>query len=219
LRRALGTLPDTRFVQIYGQTEGSPITILDHDDHLRALAGEPGLLASNGRAAPGVELELRSDPAAEHDGGVGEVRARAEHFFVCGPDGWLATGDLGRVDERGSLTLVGRLGDGIVRGGENIFPLEVERILEAHPGVAEVAVVGVPDRRMGQRVAAFVVPAPGRAPDEQELVGWCRDRLAHFKVPERWRFVDALPRNAAGKLVRRALAQSRDLEPSAPADD
>ena len=124
LRPRSGTLPGTRFVQIYGQTEGSPITILDHDDHLRALAGEPGLLASNGRAAPGVELELRAD-TAEHDGGVGgvgEVRARAEHFFACGPDGWLATGDLGRLDEHGYLTLVGRLGDGIVRGGENVFP-------------------------------------------------------------------------------------------------
>ena len=221
LRHALGTLPGTRFVQIYGQTEGSPITILDHDDHLRALAGEPGLLASNGRAAPGVELELRAD-TAEHDGGVGgvgEVRARAEHFFACGPDGWLATGDLGRLDEHGYLTLVGRLGDGIVRGGENVFPLEVERILEAHPGVAEVAVVGVPDRRMGQRVAAFVVPAPGCAPDEQDLVGWCRERIAHFKVPERWQFVDGLPRNAAGKLVRRGLEPALDPGPSAPADD
>jgi acyl-CoA synthetase (AMP-forming)/AMP-acid ligase II len=207
LRQALTALPATRFVQIYGQTEGSPIAILDHDDHLRALAGEPELLSSNGRAAPGVELVVGSDlSATDHE--VGEIRARAAHFFVTDEDGWLRTGDLGRLDGRGYLTLVGRLGDGIIRGGENVFPLEVERVLETHPGVAEVAVFGVADRRMGQRIAAAVVSAPGRALDEGELVGWCRDRLAHFKVPERWWFVESLPRNAAGKLVRRTLTAS-----------
>jgi acyl-CoA synthetase (AMP-forming)/AMP-acid ligase II len=218
LRRALTTLPATRFVQIYGQTEGSPITILGHDDHLRALSGEPELLASNGRAAPGVELSVRADPSVPDAGEAGEIRARGEHFFVLGEDGWLATGDLGRLDERGYLTLVGRLGDGIIRGGENVFPLEVERVLEAHPGVAEVAVVGFADRRLGQRIAAAVVPAPGHPADERELVSWCRDRLAHFKVPERWWFVEALPRNAAGKLVRRGLAASLAGNPSTGAE-
>src|SRR5581483_10856 len=220
LRRALAALPATRFLQIYGQTEGSPITFLDHDDHLRALSGEPWLLASNGRAAPGVELELHTDAStADHGDGVGEVRARAAHFFVRGDDGWLATGDLGRLDAGGYLTLVGRLGDGIVRGGENVYPLEVERALETHPGVAEAAVIGVADRRMGQRIAAVVVPAPGRpAPDEADLVRWCRDRLAHFKVPERWRFAEALPRNPAGKLLRRGLAAGFD-DPSVRAGE
>jgi acyl-CoA synthetase (AMP-forming)/AMP-acid ligase II len=215
LGRALTTLPATRFVQIYGQTEGSPIAILDHDDHLRALSGEPGLLTSNGRAAPGVELRISGAGDAGSGDGVGEIRARAGHFFISGADGWLATGDLGRLDDRGYLTLVGRLGDGIIRGGENVFPLEVERVLEAHPGVADVAVVSVPDRRMGERVAAAVVRVHGHAPDEHELTGWCRERLAHFKVPERWWFVDALPRNAAGKLVRRGLAASLGTAASA----
>ena len=120
------------------------------------------MLTSNGRAAPGVELRIGGAGDAGSGDGVGEIRARAGHFFVSGADGWLATGDLGRLDDRGYLTLVGRLGDGIIRGGENVFPLEVERVLEAHAGVAEVAVIGVPDRRMGERVAAAVVTAPGR---------------------------------------------------------
>jgi acyl-CoA synthetase (AMP-forming)/AMP-acid ligase II len=207
LRRALTALPATRFVQIYGQTEGSPIAILDHEDHLRALAGEPELLSSNGRAAPGVELVVRPEPWGEGKD-AGEIQARADHFFVTDEDGWLRTGDLGRLDGRGYLTLVGRLGDGIIRGGENVFPLEVERVLETHPGVAEAGVFGVADRRMGQRIAAAVVPAAGPGPAEAELVAWCRDRLAHFKVPERWCVVESLPRNAAGKLVRRTLTES-----------
>jgi acyl-CoA synthetase (AMP-forming)/AMP-acid ligase II len=213
LRQALAALPTSRFVQIYGQTEGSPIAILDHDDHLRALAGEPELLASNGRAAAGVELVIGSGASGEHQG-VGEIRARAEHFFVTDDAGWLHTGDLGRLDDRGYVTLVGRLGDGIIRGGENVFPLEVERVLQTHPAVAEAAVFGVADRRMGQRIAAAVVPT-GATPAEQELVDWCRDRLAHFKVPERWWFVESLPRNAAGKLVRRTLIASFAGEGSA----
>ena len=145
------------------------------------------------------------------DDGVGEVRARADHLFAPGPDGWLATGDLGRLDDEGYLFLTGRLGDRIIRGGENVYPLEIERVLESHPGIADAAAVGLPDRRLGERIAAFiVVRADADTLSDDELVRWCRDRLAHFKVPERWQRVAALPRNAAGKLLRRDL----DLEHS-----
>jgi acyl-CoA synthetase (AMP-forming)/AMP-acid ligase II len=206
LRAALATLPRVRFLQIYGQTEGSPIAMLDLDAHRRALDGEPTLLASCGRAVPGLELEL----GGARDDGVGEVRARADHLFAPGPDGWLATGDLGRLDDEGFLFLVGRQGDRIIRGGENVYPLEIERVLESHPQVAEAAVVGFRDRRLGERIAAFVVVrADADTPSDETLVGWCRDRMAHFKVPERWQRVDALPRNAAGKLLRRALDQEQ----------
>jgi acyl-CoA synthetase (AMP-forming)/AMP-acid ligase II len=209
LRAALGALPRTRFVQIYGQTEGSPITILDHEDHLRALEGEADLLSSNGRPVRDLDLKF----AEVDDAGVGEVRARAAHLFVASPDGWLATGDLGRLDERGYLFLAGRRGDKIIRGGENVYPLEVERVLEAHPAVAEAAVVGVADRRLGERIAAAVVPsAMTESPSASDLVAWCRDHLAHFKVPEQWSFVDSLPRTPAGKLLRRALRPSRQDE-------
>lgn len=204
LRAALATMPATRFVQIYGQTEGSPLTALTHEDHLRALAGERHLLASAGRAVPGLELTLDLD-AAPDDPEVGEVRARAAHLFVSGEDGWLATGDLGRLDGEGYLYLVGRVGDMLIRGGENVYPLEVERVLEQHPGIREAAVYGLPDRRLGQEVAAAIVVDDAAAPSVEELTAWCRDRLAPFKIPRHWRVVDALPRTASGKILRREL--------------
>lgn len=204
LRAALAALPATRFVQIFGQTEGSPLTALTHEDHLRALGGDRHLLASAGRAVTDLDLALDLD-AAPDDPDVGEVRARAAHLFTRGADGWLATGDLGRIDAEGYLYLVGRLGDMLIRGGENVYPLEVERVLEAHPGVVEAAVYGVPDRRLGQEIAAAVVGVDGAPPGADELAEWCRGRLAPFKIPRTWTVVDALPRTASGKLLRRAL--------------
>jgi acyl-CoA synthetase (AMP-forming)/AMP-acid ligase II len=170
LTEALEALPTTRFAQAYGQTEGGPLAILDHDEHLRALRGEPHLLASVGRACPGVEL-LVDDPA---DDGVGEVIARAGQVFLPGPDGWLRTGD----------------------------------VLETHPKIGEAAVVGIDDRRWGQTIKAFVVPVdPADLPDPAELAAYCRERLAAFKVPVDWEPRTALPRNAAGKLLRRSLGE------------
>ena len=204
LTEALEALPTTQFAQAYGQTEGGPLTILEHDEHLRALHGEPHLLASVGRACPGVEL-LVDDPA---DDEVGEVIARAGQVFLPGPDGWLRTGDVGRFDDEGYLYLQGRLGEMIIRGGENVYPLEVERVLETHTKIGEAAVVGVDDRRWGQTIKAYVVPVnPDDPPDLAELAAYCRDRLAAFKVPVDWEARTALPRNAAGKLLRRSLGE------------
>jgi acyl-CoA synthetase (AMP-forming)/AMP-acid ligase II len=201
LRRVLDVLPGVRLVNLFGQTEGSPITRLGPADHLRARR-EPHLLRSVGRAVPGLELRIEGADVA----GVGEVVARAEHLMRPDPDGWLRTGDLGRTDDEGFLYLAGRLADKIVRGGENVHPVEVENVLLTHPGVAGVGVVGVPERRLGETVAAFVVAAdPAHPPSFDELRGYARQRLAGFKVPTRWRLVDELPRNAAGKLLRREL--------------
>jgi acyl-CoA synthetase (AMP-forming)/AMP-acid ligase II len=125
---------------------------------------------------------------------------------VVDDDGWQHTGDMGHLVED-YLYLVGRRGDKIIRGGENVFPLEVEQVLESHPEVAEAAVVGIPDLRLGETIAGFVVPAhPDAPPDTGELRSYCRDRLAGFKVPVTWTFTEALPRNPNGKLVRRELA-------------
>ena len=160
LSAAMAALPGVRFVNIFGQTEGSPITCLTAEDHLLAAGGRPELLRSVGRAAPGVEVRIEG---AGPDG-VGEVVARAAHLFVPDADGWLRTGDLGRLDGDGYLYLSGRRGDRIVRGGENIYPVEVEDVLVTHPEVREVAVVGVPDRRWGEIVKAFVVARDRTAP-------------------------------------------------------
>jgi acyl-CoA synthetase (AMP-forming)/AMP-acid ligase II len=160
------------------------------------------VLLTVGRPAPGVELRIEDADEA----GVGELVARAPHFMRTDPDGWLRTGDLGAIDQLGFVHLAGRKGDRIIRGGENVYPTEVEQALEEHPGVREAAVVGVPDVRWGETVEAFVVPAdPYDPPGVEDLRVHARSRLAGFKVPAAWHFVEELPRNPAGKLLRRAL--------------
>jgi acyl-CoA synthetase (AMP-forming)/AMP-acid ligase II len=202
LREALAVLPDTRFVQIFGQTEVSPMTSLTHEDHVRGLE-VPDLLLTVGRALPEVELQV----AAPDGDGIGELAVRAAHAFVVDDDGWRRTGDLGSIDSSGYVRLRGRVNDRIVRGGENVYPVEVEQALASHAGVLEVAVVGVPDRRFGERIKAVVVPEPtATPPTPDELVAHALERIAHFKAPEIIELATSLPRNASGKVLRRQLA-------------
>jgi acyl-CoA synthetase (AMP-forming)/AMP-acid ligase II len=198
----LDALPDARLLQVFGQTEISPVTALTHEDHLEALAHDRSVLGSVGRPVQQVELRLEDQDGS----GVGEVVVRADHAFVHDPDGWHRMGDLARQDADGFVHLVGRRGDMVIRGGENVYPVEVERVLARHPSVREVAVVGVPDRRLGEVLRAVVVGAdPAAPPDPAELRSFARATLPAFKVPEQWSVVDALPRSAAGKLLRRLL--------------
>ncbi|MGD9704593.1 MAG: class I adenylate-forming enzyme family protein [Acidimicrobiia bacterium] len=202
LRAAMRALPDTRFLQIFGQTEVSPISFLDHDDHVLAAAHRPELLLSVGRAIRGAELRV------EHpdDDGIGEIAIRAPHVFQADEDGWRRTGDLGVISEEGFVTLHGRTGDRIIRGGENIYPVEVENALREHPGVRDVAVVGVADRRWGEVVKAVIVPTVADAPpNPDELRPFVAARIAHFKVPAIIEFTTELPRTASGKVLRRRL--------------
>lgn len=196
---ALEVLGGTEFTQAYGMTEGGPISLLEHADHLRAAGGEPRLLTSVGRVLPSVDCRF-DDVGSD---GVGELVVRAQQIFQPDPDGWLRTGDLGQLDDEGFLFLKGRKGDKIIRGGENVFPLEVERVLELHDQVREAAVVGIADRRWGQTLKAVIVATdPDSPPDPVRLTAHARDHLAGFKVPADWEFVTELPRNAAGKLLR-----------------
>jgi long-chain acyl-CoA synthetase len=121
------------------------------------------------------------------------------------PDGWLRTGDGGYRDHDGYLFLTDRIKDMIVSGGENIYPVEVEEVLSQHPGVADVAVIGVPDPRWGETVAALIVPTAGVAIDTDEIVGFARAKLAGYKLPRAVHFVDELPRSPAGKVLKRDL--------------
>ncbi|MBV9380353.1 MAG: long-chain fatty acid--CoA ligase [Streptosporangiaceae bacterium] len=206
LRTAMAQLPGADFFTLYGQTEGSPITWLSPRDHRLAAGGQENLLRSVGRAAPGVEVRIWHPDGT----GAGEVMARADHLFGPSPDGWLRTGDLGRLDGDGYLYLIGRRGDMIIRGGENVYPMEVENRLLEHPEVTDAAVIGVPDRLLGEVIKAFVVPAdPADPPDGEELRTFTRAALAGFKVPAQWEFVPSLPRNASGKLLRRQLRTHR----------
>jgi acyl-CoA synthetase (AMP-forming)/AMP-acid ligase II len=187
VRRVIEALPEVRLIQLYGQTEGSPLTGLDDDAH-RAGSG----LDTVGVALPGVELRLDGE----------EVVARAAHLFGAVDGAWLHTGDLGTLDAQGRLRLIGRAGDRIVRGGENVDPTEVEALIAGHPSIWEVAVVGIPDERLGQRIRAYVV---GDDVDFDEIRVWTRARTMGFKVPDEWVRIPELPRSPAGKVLRRAL--------------
>jgi acyl-CoA synthetase (AMP-forming)/AMP-acid ligase II len=202
LRAAMADLPNTRFLQIFGQTELSPISYLDHADHLRAAAGRPDLLTSAGRAIQGTRINIEQPD----DDGIGEIAVKAAHAFASDDDGWRRTGDLGLIDAEGYLHLHGRINDRIIRGGENIYPSEIEAAVSSHPSVREAAVVGVPDRRWGETVRAVVVPNdPALPPDLDELRQHVASLVAGFKVPAEFVLTDELPRNPSGKILRRAL--------------
>jgi acyl-CoA synthetase (AMP-forming)/AMP-acid ligase II len=201
VRRLIAEHPGIKLVQQFGQTEGSPITTFDHDMHLEALAHAPHRLRSVG--LPIVDTELRIERAGAD--GIGEICSRASHYFAPDPDGWLRTGDLGHTDRDGFVYIDGRQHDVINRGGDKIYPVEVEQVLAMHPSVADVAVVGGPDRRLGQVPHAFVVLTPDATTGSDELASFARQRLTRFKVPGEWHFVDELPRNPANKVLRRLL--------------
>jgi acyl-CoA synthetase (AMP-forming)/AMP-acid ligase II len=203
--------PGTATRIYYGSTEAGAGTVLPDADVLR----KPG---SVGLPAPGVELRLdakgeialRSDYLM--DGYFDDPEASAEAL----PGGWYRTGDLGALDEEGYLSIVGRVKDVIRTGGETVSPAEVEAALAAHPALAEVAVVGIPDPRWGEVVCAVVVPRPGSDVSLESLQEFCAGRLASFKRPRRMEPVDALPRTAATGQVQRALLVQR-IAAGAPA--
>ncbi len=202
LKATLGGLPSTRMLQIFGQTEASPISYLDHEDHLRAADDRPDLLLSVGRPIRRARLRIENPD----DEGIGEISLIAPHIFQSDEDGWRRTGDLGIINDEGYVFLHGRVNDRIIRGGENIYPFEIETALVDHPGVREAAVVGVADRRHGEIVKAVIVPTDAAAaPTADDLRVFVGARLAHFKVPALFEFVGELPRNPSGKILRRNL--------------
>ena len=197
--------------QGYGLTEASPIVTTT------ALADEPRV-GSIGPPLPGVDVRLVDDDGSDVlAGDPGEIWVRGPNVFagywddvdatnrVLTSDGWLRTGDLAVADERGVLSLVGRTKDVIIVSGFNVFPAEVEDTLRSHSAVVDVAVIGEPDERTGERVVAFVVPEKGAHPDVDELRRLAAGQLARYKCPARIEVVDALPRTLIGKVMHRAL--------------
>ena len=196
----------------YGQTEsGTAITVASPLD----LAAAPGTV---GRPIPTVQMEIRDpDGRALPEGQEGEICARSP-FNMLGywrdeaataaairADRWLHTGDIGVV-EQGRLRMTTRRSDLILRGGENVYPAEVEAVLCEHPAVRECAVIGVPHPDLGEEVAALVVTSPAGPATEAGLLAYAREQLAYYKVPSRWRITtDELPRNATGKVVRQEI--------------
>ena len=139
-------------------------------------------------------------------GFVDDPEATAEAIDA---DGWLHTGDVGVLDERGNLRITDRKKDMFIIGGFNAYPAEIENMISDHPAVSQVAIVGVPDERMGEVGYAFVVLRPGQTIDADELIAWCRERMANYKVPRHVQVVDALPLNASGKVLKYELREQR----------
>jgi fatty-acyl-CoA synthase len=206
----------------YGQSECPLITTtVPGDDPHRALE-------TVGQVAPHVELKICSlhDGQQQPVGAVGEILVRAPTMMTgyfgmpeatataFDADGFLHTGDLGSIDGEGYLRIHGRARDVIIRGGENIYPAEVEDALLQHPAVALIGVVGVPDPRWGQTVAAAVVLRAAATADANELQAFAAARLAHFKVPRRWRFERQLPLNASGKIQKLEVEKMFRQEPN-----
>ncbi len=209
------------FVQVYGMTETTGgFTQLDAADH------DPGgprehLLRSAGRPYPWVEMKIMNLESAEPCavGEVGEVWTRSrqnmvgywnkpeENVKTVDADGWLKTGDAGYVDEAGFLFLTDRVKDMIVSGGENVYPAEVENALASHPAVAEVAVIGVPHERWGETVKAIVVLRAGHTATQPEIIAFAKERLASYKCPTSVDFIDVLPRNPSGKVLKKDLRE------------
>ena len=218
IRRAMQAFPGVRMQQVYGLTETSPVlAILDEHAHARALAGREELLAAGGRPLAGVDLRiLGADGGDAPVGEAGEIvvrgpqvcagyHARPRETAEAFRDGWFHTGDIGRMDAEGYLYVLDRKKDMIITGGENVYSSEVEAAIHEHPGVHEVAVVGVPDARFGEALCAVVVPAPGATLTAESIIGHCRSRIGGYKIPRRIELVDALPKSAMGKTLKQDL--------------
>jgi acyl-CoA synthetase (AMP-forming)/AMP-acid ligase II len=227
IKKAIEKMPWVHFINAFGQTEtASTITVLGPEDH--RIEGTPAeqekklkrLASSIGRPLLDVKVKIVNKEGQELAPlEVGEILAKGSRIMsgywgedektkqVLTEDGWLRTGDKGWIDEEGYIFLAGRGDDMIIRGGENISPEEVEDVLYAHPTVEEAAVIGVADPEWGQEVRAVVVLKEGQEATEKELIEFCRSRLAGFKRPRSVVFVEALPRNPMGKVLKKELRQ------------
>ena len=225
IRKAIDLFPDsTGFVNAFGQTEtNSTLTVLGPEDH--KLNGTPEevernlkRLTSVGLPLPDVEVQVLDEdnkelPANE----IGEVVIRTPRVMkgyanqesataaLLDENGWLHTRDMGYIDEDGYVYLVGRKDDIIIRGSENIAPAEIEAVLHAHPAIDEAAIIGAPDEDFGQKIVAFVALKPGQSATADEVSAFCKERLASFKKPEEINFIDELPKNPLGKVLKKDL--------------
>ena len=202
-------------ITAYGLTETcGVVSMCEPNDDAETIA------TTSGRALPDTEVRCVEEKGAEVPRGTpGEIVVRgynvmkgyfedpAETAKAIDAEGWLHTGDIGVMDERGYLRITDRIKDMFITGGFNCYPAEIENAMYRHPGIAQVAVVGIPDERMGEVGMAFVVPRPGVTLDPAELIAWCRGEMANFKVPRRVEIVGALPTNASGKVLKYELRQ------------
>jgi len=210
------------YIQTYGMTETSPyLTLSILKGHLKKLSNEDQLQfkSKTGREFIGVELKVINDQGKEvkkDEKEVGEIIAKGdivtkgywklpEETKKSIKNGWLYTGDLAVIDGEGYITIVDRKKDMILTGGENVYSTEVENVLYMHPAILECAVIGVPDQKWGEAVKGIVVLKPGQKATEQEIIQFCKERMAHYKAPKSIDFIDALPKTGSGKIHKRSL--------------
>lgn len=219
LDAAMKAFSNARFIQFYGMTETTGgVSWLGDKDHAYGLPQR----VSAGRPLPGCEVKI-CDPESGAElprGATGEVVARSKFVMqgywnrpedtaaVLSREGWYRTGDAGRIDDDGFLYVVDRVKDMIISGGENIYPADIENVLAAHPAILEAAIVGVPDEKWGEAVKAFIVVRPGASLTGGEVVEFLRPNIAKYKLPREVAFLEALPRNPSGKILKRALRDS-----------
>lgn len=215
IERMRSDLPFENVVTAYGLTEATGVATICHADD------DPVTIATtSGRPIDGVEMRIVDTDGNEvATGEPGEVLFRGYNVMAgylddpdataeaIDADGWLHTGDIGVADEHQNLRITDRLKDMFITGGFNTYPAEIEQVLSRHPDISVVAVVGIPDERMGEVGCAFVVPVTGASVDPDEVIAWSRERLANFKVPRRVIVVDDLPRNASGKVLKYELRE------------
>ena len=219
LRKAIARFGPV-FTQGFGMTELSGnVIFMSKAEHVRADREAPDLLRAAGRVGALAEVVIVDDQGRECPvGEPGEIRVRGDQVLSgywnrpdanaeAFRDGWFHIGDMARMDEAGFVYIVDRKKDMIVSGAENVYPREVEEVLYGHGAVAEAAVFGVPDEHWGERVTAAVVLKAGAQADEAELDALCRDQLAGYKRPRRWLFVDTIPKNVSGKVLKRTLRE------------
>ena len=217
LRRAIDVFK-VEFMQMYGMTETTGTVVnLSPLDHERALTGKPELLQSCGRPSVGVQIRIMDSSGKEcATGDVGEIWVLSDtnmQSYYNLPeatasnltDGWVHTGDAGYVDEEGYLYLKDRMKDMVVSGGENIYPVEVENAIADHDAVADVAVIGVPNEKFGEALLAFVVLKQGGALELDEMIEFCRERIAGYKIPRQLEIIEEMPRNPSGKILKKEL--------------
>ncbi len=224
IKKAMALFPGVSFINAFGQTEtASTITVLGPEDHV--IEGSDSekekklkRLSSIGKPLPGIEMRVIDKKGKDLPiGKIGEIVARGPRIMaqywkgekitgeIMDNDGWVHTGDVGYMDEEGYFFLSGRAKDIIIRGGENISPAEVEDVLSACPKIEDVAVVGIPDEEWGQQPLAIVVLKSGESAATEEIIEYCRTRIASYKRPRGVVFIKELPRNSMGKVLKREL--------------
>ena len=220
IRRVDAELPFSVVITGYGLTEGGTAAATSPGDDVETIA------TTVGRPRPGFELRIVDGAGRDVEPGEpGEILLRGasimDHYLddpeataqARSADGWLRTGDLGTVDPAGRLRIVGRSKDMFIVGGFNAYPAEIENALLRHPDISQAAVIGIADPRLGEVGMAFVVLRPGAAVTGDDIIGWCRDQMANYKVPRAVELVDDLPRNATGKVVKDELRHRTRPQP------